>query len=72
MLNGRMECDGTGEATFTWQGSEGLKGLVIDLALIPDKASANMVVMPGWEQMIMNHKALGDWVHLQGEGEVPK
>ena len=71
MLNGRMERDATGEATFTWLGSEGLKGLVIDLALVPNRASADMVVMPVWEQTIMNHKALGVWVHLQGEGEVP-
>ena len=71
MLNGRTERDGTGEATFMWPGSEGLKGLVIDLALVPNRASADMVVMPVWEQTIMNHKALGVWVHLQGEGEVP-
>ena len=67
-----MERDGTGETTFTWQGNEGLKGLVIDLALIPDKASADIVFMPVWEQMIMYCKALGVWMHLQGEGEVPE
>ena len=54
-----------------WPGSEGLKGLVIVLALVPNRASADMVVMPVWEKTIMNHKALGVWVHLQGEGEVP-
>ena len=68
MLNGQTERDGTGEATFMWPGSE---GLVIDLALLPNRASADMVVMPVWEQTIMNHKALGVWVHLQREGEVP-
>ena len=72
MLNGHTEHDGTGETTFTWQGSECLKGSVIDLALIPDKTSADIVVIPVCEQTIMNHKALGVWVHLQGEGEVPK
>ena len=71
MLNGWKEHDGTDEATFMWPGSEGLKGLVIDLALVPNRASADMVVMPVWEQTIMNHKALGEWVYLQGEGEVP-
>ena len=59
MLDRHMERDDTGETTFTWQGSEVLKGLVIDLALVPDKASADIVVIPGWEQMIMNYKALG-------------
>ena len=49
----------TGEAIFTWPGSEGLKGSVIDLALVPNRASTDMVVMPVWEQTIMNHKALG-------------
>ena len=48
-----------------------MKGLVIDLALVPNRASADMVVMPVWEQIIMSHKALGVWVHLQGDGEVP-
>ena len=54
-----------------WPGSEGLKGSVIDWALVPTRTSADMVVMPVWEQIIMNHKALGVWVHLQREGEVP-
>ena len=72
MLNGHTECDGTGEATITQQESEGLKGLVIDLALTLDKASADIVFMPVWEQTIMNYKALGVWVHLQGGGKVPK
>ena len=63
-----MERDGTGEATFRWQGSEGSKDSVIDWALIPGKASIDMVVIPVWEQTTMYHKALGVWVHLQGEG----
>ena len=72
MLNRCTECDDTGETTFTQQGSEVLKGLLIDLALIPDKASADMMVMPVWEQTIMNHKALGVWVPLWGDGQVLK
>ena len=69
MLNGHTERDGTGEATFMWQGSEGLKGLVFDLALAPDKASADVVVMPVWEQTIINHKALGFWAGETLSGE---
>ena len=68
MLNGHTECDGMGEATFTQQGSEGLKSLIIDLALVLNKASANIVFMLVWEHTIINHKALGPGYVFFGKG----
>ena len=39
--------------------------------MVKDKTSAYMVAMLVWEHTFMNHKALGVWVYLQGEGDVP-
>ena len=70
VLNGRTERDVIGRSTFKWNSRDGggIKGSVLDYAIVSNKMSADFGVFDVWDSTVMNHSATIAWVHVSGNG----